>query len=937
MHICRCPDLSFADMAEVFQPQQPFMAISMDHTSIRPDSDAFMPQSSTVMPPEPNPPFVFPMQPEKKDMPSPHTRAASTMDLPASRRSVNRARPQRLSLDQNPASALPVFEFNPSASSDSETTPQSPTHSPSRNRPHYTHAVGHRRNGSGFIGGDSKTSGLGLMSTSPTKGEGSLPTPQSSRAGPPNSRRGHAHRRSGAVSSHDLSMILKPSGDRRGSCSAPTTPSDLVTQRGFLNSSDRSISQPSLESHGPETPIQEQNNATVDEQIRRVGFADTVEYIPRPLSTISSETSSSMSTARATHSVTGSITSIVSSGKSSPPPANNGRSMFETSPEFLATRPRPRTAGPIMNRFQQGLQPDKDVTILKRPSSVSALKDQHMNSAVPIPLPDWKFPTTDSGHADELLSETTSPAAYAPRGLHTLPFEDSFAKRPRRRSMSPPNSSTSRPRTSPEPNVTKRQRKVKSWGSMLSHKARPQAPSEKAIDSHPSIYSSGDLVLEPEFSLEGINFDEDTTCVIKTPILAPPTPAREQTDFSMWKPRESCPSPDSDSIQMLDLDAALGSSSTPSLGSELDDPVLGAFSVTRRRMHSSGSTGGFTGPGMHYHRRTESAPEMAINRPSFTGSKPAMADVFEEEEEDDDEGCESNQSQKIKGSDQDQAQEDEAALGLGVNIVDVDDTHDTLMQRSMRRGASTVCESNHRPTIRPQYSANSMSSVEIPEEISPVEIVGAEEEPRFSMVTKSSDESTLTLTLSHDHLINRPISAPIDSALRKANLSLPTPELYSSAVSSPDFSKTSFEVPRLHTAHSSITDRATLSSSRAGDHGFGTQASVEDVPSLTSSASTMMSGQPRRFSGSAYARSFAERSSSLSAAVPPRSRPATAYKRSSLASLSRLVGSSYGEKSKLSIEDRVQSDNAEKKAKKKGNRISRLMRFWKSKEKMGPS
>ena len=45
--------------------------------------------------------------------------------------------------------------------------------------------------------------------------------------------------------------------------------------------------------------------------------------------------------------------------------------------------------------------------------------------------------------------------------------------------------------------------------------------------------------------------------------------------------------------------------------------VVVAGTGTRRRMHTSGVTGGFAGLGMHYHRRAESAPELdAIDRPS---------------------------------------------------------------------------------------------------------------------------------------------------------------------------------------------------------------------------------------------------------------------------------------------------------------------------------
>jgi predicted RNase H-like nuclease (RuvC/YqgF family) len=66
--------------------------------------------------------------------------------------------------------------------------------------------------------------------------------------------------------------------------------------------------------------------------------------------------------------------------------------------------------------------------------------------------------------------------------------------------------------------------------------------------------------------------------------------------------------------------------------------------------------------------------------------------------------------------------------------------------------------------------------------------------------------------------------------------------------------------------------------------------------------------------------------------VPRRSSRSHAAKRSSLASLSKLVVGSHSEKSKLSCEIKAPGDEVEK-LKKKGNRISRLMHFWKSREK----
>jgi len=102
---------------------------------------------------------------------------------------------------------------------------------------------------------------------------------------------------------------------------------------------------------------------------------------------------------------------------------------------------------------------------------------------------------------------------------------------------------------------------------------------------------------------------------------------------------------------------------------------------------------------------------------------------------------------------------------------------------------------------------------------------------------------------------------------------------------------------------------------------------VDDVPSLTSSNSTMtrdsiflpMTHNPQFREG--------QRSASLSSAAVNR-------KRSSIASLSRLISSSHGEKSKLSIESRAPHimETGKKGKGSKSKRISRMMQFWKPKE-----
>ena len=168
-------------------------------------------------------------------------------------------------------------------------------------------------------------------------------------------------------------------------------------------------------------------------------------------------------------------------------------------------------------------------------------------------------------------------------------------------------------------------------------------------------------------------------------------------------------------------------------------------------------------------------------------------------------------------------------------------------------------------------------------------------------------------------------------------------EQMSSTVSSPDFGSTSFDVPRSDTARSSITDRTTLTSFRNGNPS-SYRGSVDDVPSLTSAAScnTSMTGEKpiwSRISGQSAgpAASVGEHRNCSTPLLTPshqHNRPATASKRASLASLSKLMGgNSHGERSKLDIEHRpVSQEGKDGKEKKRGKRLSKLMNFFKSKE-----
>lgn len=856
-------------MAEVM-PRPSFNHLAMD-------TDQHTPDSPIYGPPEPNPPFVFPMQAERTNIAA----LPSHPDFGRGRIPLSRSRPPRI-----PVSPLPPFEFHSSNISAPPEKEGSSAGSPSKSIS--THSSGHRRNGSEFIGGDGR-SGIGFMNSSPTKGGETLLPPSASMTGPLASRRGHAHRRSDAISSHDLSFMLRPSNEPRGS-SAPTTPSDPDRQGLFPSENETASTQPVIPLAKQDTPISSNYQANVSfdgPSHPRVGFSETVEFIPRPLSTISSETSSSLSTIRPNHSLTGSITSIISSSTSSPPSSKVTRSSLDTMFEIDHSQPRPKTASPTLHESDPYSPFRDDLRLLKRPSSASG---NHGGSAQLVEPVSWSYSGDDDQRKDG--------PALAPNSLEENSMLIDYALTSELAEPQRPCQASSDSLILPmEPKRAKKPKKVSSWaGSILSRKSKHRDCKGQCAGHPPSAPQYSAFADGNDLSLEDITFDEDTTCVIETPVDYELGASSVYTEIPPWKPRESNPVSDSDTaISVLDLDAALGPFNTPKLGGEGDDSGT-SFFVSRRRMHSSGTTGGFTGPGMHYHRRAESAPEMvAINYQVFgfprLSNNAAMADVFEEEEEEDED------MSPMEGGQQDEPADNDSIPGLGVNIVEIDDGTDPLPSR-------------------PEHTASSPGSEGMNEDHSAVEIVNTDEEPRASVITKSSDGSTITPTLSNEPCIRRPSSAPIDFAVSRTHM-FATPQ--SPSVSFPEF-RSSSDVPRMHTANSSMTDRVTVGS---------------DVPSLISNAPTMTSAHDSRFS-SVGTHSSSDLPHSLPSHARPRiSRYDTPSKRSSFASLSRLVGSSHGgEKSKLSIEERATPDSTDKTERKKGNRLSRLMRFWKSKEKL---
>ncbi|KAH7068239.1 hypothetical protein BKA63DRAFT_109853 [Paraphoma chrysanthemicola] len=856
----------------------------------------------------PNPDFSFPMRGSDTNTPEATSSNSQPMSLPAYPTGRRGSMPH---MRQKSVNALPAFSFNP-AGTTQPSTGTSPPHSPSTLSATPAKPIhGHRRGGSEFIGGDVRPGGASLMSSSPTKGDGALPPPNPTlRPGPPAGRRGHAHRRSGAISSHDLTSMMNPPAPARGG-SAPATPSE-GNEFAFGHSFNRSVSQPSLRDNGSED-----DSAARPPSRARVGFSDRVEYI-RPLSTISSETETSLSTFRG-HSATNSLSSIVGGSSSSPQPSRVGRPSLST----VEDEGRPSTAGAVLDMFTSSPLGGEH-TERKRPmSAVSPTSPTAGVSATRVPAKRRGFFRLESKRSDS--------------SVHTLPTSrsDPALSRSMESPLASPAADDDESTDEAEKGKSsarkssRKPRKVKSWANSIiprkgkhskKSKGRPSTPPPAASPDLDDTDASEDLDFVP-------NFDEDTTVTIVSPTEpAAPVMPKIDTDYASWQPRQ-LKRVDSDIMSpIIDLDAALGPFNTPN-GSSPRTQQRG-FAAHRRAMHSANGL-------VTNHRRTESAPELVPfeHRSSAVASTSPMADVFEEEEPEDDTILPRKDSQP-----ESIAEEPEDAEEPKIQVVEADGKHDGAAINWNFNDGLGINRSNMN---REMNVEEPLSPRGVPEGITsdakiqstlgtdPVEVVEDFEEPRTSSLTHSSDSTVTPQLTANDSKEQQPV---MNMALPLPQQSLMTPDTVTSSFPSPDYrsSQASFDTPRVGTAASSMTDYPVMPSPRFGEPGPELRISVDDVPSLTSSRSTMTSAMQNPYPLPSPRRP-GDRSASLCS--DPSDLEIRRRKRSSIASLSRLINSSsHGEKSKLSIEQRPQSEHLDQpRDKKKNHRLSKLM-FWKTKD-----
>lgn len=380
---------------------------------------------------------------------------------------------------------------------------------------------------------------------------------------------------------------------------------------------------------------------------------------------------------------------------------------------------------------------------------------------------------------------------------------------------------------------------------------------------------------------------------------------------------------------MIDLDAALGPFNTPLPNNPEWDAAQAAGNASKRRLHSAQGLKGFSGPGMHYHRRAESAPDLPPFDPGRHGihrfgSSSTMADVFEEDEEDD--GAPKDKAKSTDGRfDADQESDGELTPPAVASKELVPEATQELVPPMIRRKSSGLSDKD--PSIvhcvRNERSKTSLHDNVIVEDHPSIIF-------RSANVFQNRPESSHSAATSYRKSSGGKELSPVDigplHSAHSANMPVsPYSTSLASSYPSPR-SPMSVDAQRISTAPSSVNDENNFQSLLMGEPGPEVRISMDyDIPSLTSSNSTMTRD-------SAFTGPNPRYPKPSSRDARPVSVGSTAFgrRRSSLVSLSRLISSSHGERSKLSMEVTLDNDADKKKTKSgKSRRLGRLMNFWK--------
>ncbi|KAM4054873.1 cell wall proline rich protein [Hirsutella rhossiliensis] len=671
----------------------------------------------------------------------------------------------------------------------------------------------------------------------------------------------------------------------------------------------------------------------------RVGFSDKLEFIPRPLSMVSSDTSST-ATARPGHSVSGSISSVVS--VASPCDRESPVTLSKNSTRDLSDS-RPSTAGAILERM--AAPPNRNVANTsprRRNSNPTLLSVAEAQAADPNnPVATIKAPKRWSffGLESSFIGPTMP---MKPRSLSSSSSESVSRAASAPSSSDHDSDSTETGRDLHAANADKqssktmsKKKRVRGWaGSILPLKPRGQKKQVKANGLRPPTPPASVDPLEEE------DDDDDETEETEDSETPDPegTPGKDLNAESsapervLASPQPQPLSKDDASHPMIDLDAALGPFNTPlPHNAEWEAAQRAAGTTGKRRMHSAQGMKGFSGPGMHYHRRSESAPDLPPFDPGRSNihrlnSNSAMADVFEEDE--DDVAAANGQPKKPGAASMRELHRDGAATSPVV-LASVEAS--PLLRASpiepayaaMKRASSEPIESAM-PPLTPLAAECPTSSVHGE---------AAVEDPPSIIFCSASASGPDSATSSPKRLPGTKELTPVEvypashSSTAMMPLSPYSTSLASSSHPSPR-SPVSIDAQRISTAPSSVTDKNSFQSLLMGEPGPEVRISADyDIRSLTSSNSTMTRDSsfiPSQRMSQPTLRE--QRPVSVSSAAFGR-------RRSSLVSLSRLISSAHGERSKLSMEVTLDNESESKKPRSKGSktkeRLGRMMQFWK--------
>ncbi|PHH60407.1 hypothetical protein CDD81_1685 [Ophiocordyceps australis] len=873
------------------------------------------------------------------------------------------------SLDQDERSrrarALPDFHFNPGASSLSDSDPSTLLHPAASPTTEYPRSIaspsrlvrhGHRRGGSEFVGGSIRDgNSIAVMSTSPTRSESGCASPG---LVPP--RRGHRRGVSGTISTNDLPTLFPlPSFNIARGSSAPNSPTAFSLQNTLIpmptcdqaatlpdpiqtldTSQPPSVcaSVPSSPSAFPPAPQVEGGSPRQTRPGRaRVGFSDKLEYIPRPLSLVSNDTSST-ATARPGHSVSGSISSIMSTnspgGRDSP--ASLNRNVIRDISDS-----RPSTAGAVLDRAagpqagtESGAFPKRRnsiptllvlepyVTDVSRPAMTATKASRRwtffgLESNIRTSATTTKE-RPPSSSSSESASRETSGASSSDAEMDST-------------GMAPDSSATDQKGAK----KLSKKKKVKGWaGSILPRKAVKRRKRNKVGPVRPPTPPASVSQLGDEED-EAVDHSEATTIPVVSITAAPPTCAHDSTGQRPRSGDDSC-------YPMIDLDVVLGPFDTPlprNLEWEAAQRAAGDSSG-KRRLHSAQGFKGFSSADMHYHRRTESAPDLprfesgrsGIHRFSSTST---MADVFEEEEEE--EETVADGKRQVNGT----------AMVISSENKTADDSQDTIKAATVvvkegswlpvtLAGEATFRARRRRDVDLGERTKSGAQSVRTECSRTSLHDVTAEETPSiiyrsanvFGVGGSDSAASSpsrvpgvreLPSMETHSSNVTAVPSSPYQTSL--VSSSHPSPRL-----------PMSMETQRMSMTPSLVPDENSLQSLlMMGEPGPEMRISEDyDKRSTVSSTSTMTRdctfGRSQRLSQASFGE---QRPMSMSSVA------SGGRRRASLANFSsRFISSAHGERSKLSMEMTLDAESDNKKSRGMGSKtkqtFGRMMSFLKS-------